>query len=295
MQFGVCVPNYGETCSPDALRAVAVEAEQSGFDSVWCTDHILIPRNSGTPYERIYDSITSLAYLASVTSRVRLGISSLITAMRNPVVVAKQLATVDNLSNGRVMLATSAGWNQKEFSNLGSNFHNRGRKLDESIRLIRTLWSGGRSFEGRVLRQKFDDALFEPPPVQKHLTIWIGGTSRAAMKRAVTLGDGWHPNVQPLDEFAKLVSEFKESFPEAGEKEIGVRIALSLKSEKGEYITVTGQRRVILSSNKSENERILNRLEELGVSYVVVVPSHDGKASVASQVEGLKMIAKDFL
>ncbi len=294
MKFGVCVPNYGETCSTEALRAVAVEAERSGFDSVWCTDHVLIPRNSGTPYERIYDSITSLAYLAGITSRVRLGISSLITAMRNPVVVAKQLATVDNLSNGRVMLATSAGWNEKEFSNLGSNFHSRGRRLDESIRLIRTLWSGGRSFEGRVLRQKFDDAVFEPPPVQKHLTIWIGGTSRAAMKRAVSLGDGWHPNVQPLDEFAKLVSEFT-SFSEAKEKAIGVRIALSMKSERGEYVTVTGQRRVILSSNKGENERILKRLEELGVSYVVVVPSHDGKASVASQVEGLKMIAKDFL
>ncbi len=295
MKFGVCVPNYGETCSTEALRTVAVEAEQSGFDSIWCTDHVLIPRNSGTPYERVYDSITSLAYLAGVTSRVRLGISSLITAMRNPVIVAKQLATVDNLSNGRVMLATSAGWNEKEFSNLGSNFHNRGQRLDESIRLIRTLWSGGRSFQGKILSQNFEDAVFEPPPVQKHLTIWIGGTSRAAMKRAVSLGDGWHPNVQPLDEFAKLVSEFKKSVPQAREKDIGVRIALSLKSEKGEYVTVTGQRRVILSSNKAENKRILNRLEELGVSYVVVVPSHDGKASVASQVEGLKMIAKDFL
>lgn len=295
MKFGVCVPNYGETCSTEALRTVAVEAEQSGFDSIWCTDHILIPRNSGTPYERIYDSITSLAYLAGVTRRVRLGISSLIAAMRNPVVVAKQLATVDNLSDGRVMLATSAGWNEKEFSNLGSNFHQRGRRLDESIRLIRALWSGERTFEGKVLRQRFDDVIFEPPPVQRHLTIWIGGTSKAAMKRAVSLGDGWHPNVQPLDEFARLVSEFKESFPGASEKQIGVRIALSLKAEKGEYVTVTGQRRVILSSSKNENERIVDILKELGVSYVVVVPSHDGKASVANQVEGVKMIAKNFL
>src|SRR5437899_12921233 len=107
-------------------------------------------RNSGIPYERIFESITMLAYLAGVTSKVRLGISSLITAMRNPVVVAKQLATIDNLSNGRVMLATSAGWNEKEFSNLGSNFHNRGRRLNESIRMIRALWSGRRSFVRRL-------------------------------------------------------------------------------------------------------------------------------------------------
>src|SRR2546428_9816430 len=95
MKLGVCVPNYGETSTPDAIQRIAVEAEQMGFDSVWCTDHLLMPRNSGTPYERIYESITTLAYLAGVTSKVRLGISSLITAMRNPVVVAKQLATID--------------------------------------------------------------------------------------------------------------------------------------------------------------------------------------------------------
>ena len=127
MKLGVCVPNYGETSTPDAIQRIAVEAEQMGFDSVWCTDPLLMPRNSGTPYERIFESITTLGYLAGVTSKVRLGFSSLIIAMRNPVVVAKQLATIDNLSNGRVILATSAGWNEKEFSNLGSNFHNRGR------------------------------------------------------------------------------------------------------------------------------------------------------------------------
>src|SRR5213596_3812956 len=149
MKLGVCVPNYGESCSVEALRTVAAEAEKQGYDSIWCTDHVLMPKNSGTPYEKIFESVTTLAYLAATTNRLRLGISSLITAMRNPVVVAKQLATIDNLSNGRVMLATSAGWNEKEFSNLNSNFHNRGQRLDESIRLIRTLWSGGRSFESR--------------------------------------------------------------------------------------------------------------------------------------------------
>ncbi|HEX9197178.1 MAG TPA: LLM class flavin-dependent oxidoreductase, partial [Candidatus Bathyarchaeia archaeon] len=106
MKFGVCVPNYGESSSAEALRTVALEAEHAGCDSLWTTDHILMPINSGTPYERIFDSITTLAYLAAITSRVKLGISSLITAVRNPVVIAKQLATIDNLSGGRLMLAT---------------------------------------------------------------------------------------------------------------------------------------------------------------------------------------------
>src|SRR5262245_5927560 len=122
MKFGVCLPNYGETCSPESLRQVALASEETGYDSVWATDHVLLSRNSNTPYERILDSIATLAYIAGVTDKVRLGTSSLITAMRNPVVVAKQLATIDNLSHGRVMLATSAGWNENEFRNLGSNF-----------------------------------------------------------------------------------------------------------------------------------------------------------------------------
>jgi len=295
LKFGVCIPNYGETCSKEALRTIATEAEGNGYESIWATDHVLMPRNSGTPYERILDSISTIAYLAAVTERVKLGISSLITPMRNPVVVAKQLATIDNLSGGRTMLATSPGWNQTEFSHLGANFHNRGKRLDEIIRLIRALWSGSPTFGSQVIRQKFDDAVFEPRPVQKHLTIWISGNTKPAMRRAATLGDAWHPNVQPLGEFAKLVSEFRSSFPEASSKPICGRIALNVKSEKSEYVSAQGQRRVILSANIEQNKALVGKLEELGVSYLVLVPSPDGKVPVPTQVEGLKMISENFV
>ncbi len=231
MKLGVCIPNYGETSAVDTIQRVAVEAEDLGFDSVWCTDHLLMQGNSGTPYERIFESITTLSYVAGVTKKVRLGISSLITAMRNPVVVAKQLATVDNLSSGRLILATSAGWNEKEFANLGSNFHNRGKRLDESIRMIRALWSGETSFESKILNHRSNDVVFEPRPVQKHLPIWIAGNSMAAMKRAVKLGDGWHPNLFPLDIFRKMVAEFRDTFPEARNKPIAVRAGLNPKAE----------------------------------------------------------------
>lgn len=143
MRFGVCVPNYGVTGTTATVKAVALEAESLGYDSVWCTDHILMPKNSGTPYEEILESMTTLAFLASETRRVRLAVSSLVMPLRNPITVAKQLATIDNLSNGRIILATGAGWNETELSYLGSNFHDRGKRLDESIRLIRKLWSGG--------------------------------------------------------------------------------------------------------------------------------------------------------
>ncbi len=295
MKFGVCVPNYGETCSREALRTIALVAEEEGYDSIWCTDHILLPMNSGTPYERILESITTLSYLCAITNKVRLGISSLITAMRNPVVVAKQLVTIDNLSNGRVMLATSAGWNETEFSHLGSNFHDRGKRLNDSIRLIRALWNGSSRFQGKVLPQNFQDAVFEPSPVQKHLTIWIAGSSRAAMKRAARLGDGWHPNVEPLDQFSRLVKEFREFSPEAKEEEISARIGVNVKTDKSEYVSIRGQRRVILSSDMAQNRTILETLEALGVSYLVLVPSPDGRATVSDQVESLKTIGNEWL
>ena len=295
MKLGVCVPNYGEGCSVEALRTVAAEAEKRGYDSIWCTDHVLMPKNSGTPYEKIFESVTTLAYLAATTNRLRLGISSLITPMRNPVVVAKQLATIDNLSNGRLILATSAGWNETEFSHLGSNFHNRGKRLDESIQLIKDLWAGKTHFQSSVLLPKFKDAVFEPTPVQQTLSIWIGGSSQAAMKRAATLGDAWHPNVQTFDKFAKLVSEFRESFPGSKEMDICVRIGLNSKSDRSEYTSPLGEKRVMLSSNREENRNIMKRLESLGVSYAVIAPNPDGRVSVADQLSGMKMITEDFL
>jgi probable F420-dependent oxidoreductase len=292
MKFGVCVPNYGDSSSPDALRTVALEAEREGCDSLWATDHILMPTNSGTPYEKIFDSINTLAYLAGITSNVRLGISSLISAMRNPVIIAKQLATIDNLSGGRVMLATSAGWNEREFANLGSNFHNRGRRLDASIRLIRKLWRGETSFKSNILGIEFNDAVFEPRPVQDQLTIWIGGTSKFAMKRAASLGDGWHPNVQPLDQFTKLVNDFRKVSPEAKRKPICVRIGINPRAERSEYRSPQGEPRIMLSGNISQNKDIISALEKLGVSYIVGVPSPDGKVSMSNQVEAVKALSK---
>lgn len=295
MKFGVCIPNYGITGTAAAVKKIAAEAERLGYDSIWSTDHILMPKDSGTPYEEILDSISTLSFLASETSNVRLGISSLVMPMRNPVTVAKQLATIDNLSNGRVMLATGAGWNETEFSHLGSNFHDRGKRLDESLRLIRDLWSGGSRFQSKTLKLGFQEAVFHPAPVQERLTIWIAGTSEAAMKRAATFGDGWHPNAQPLESFGKLVQSFKDGFPEANGKEISVRIGLDSKAASSNYLSAQGEKRILLSSNREENAKVIAGLEDLGVSYAVLVPSRDGKASVDQQVEGINMIAKDFL
>jgi probable F420-dependent oxidoreductase len=296
MKFGVCIPNYGDTLTVEGMRTVALTAEEHGYDSIWTTDHVLMPTQSGTPYERIFESITSLACLASLTSKVKLGVSSLIMAMRNPVVVVKQLATLDQLSGGRVMLATSAGWVEKEFSHLGSNFHDRGKRLDESIKLIRALWNDAPSgkFEGKNIPHKFDNVKFEPKPVQRNLTIWVAGNSKAAMKRAVTLGDAWHPNVYPLDKFKELVAEFRK-LPGGKEKPICVRIALNTKMKESEYTGPQGDRRLVLSGNMKDNEKTIFELEKLGVSYMIVATNADGKIPVPDQVDSLSALAKAFI
>jgi hypothetical protein len=109
------------------------------------------------------------------------------------------------------------------------------------------------------------------------------------------MGDAWHPNVQPLDQFAGLVREYRKDFPEAGDKPICARIALNLKAEKSEYLSPQGMKRLILSADMEQNREILERLEALGVSSLVLVPSPDGKASADQQTESLKVFAKEFL
>src|SRR3989442_7242000 len=212
--------------------------------------------------------------------------------MRNPVVVAKKFSTIDKLRKGRLMLATSAGWNEKEFTHLGSNFHNRGRRLDASIRLIRALWKGKPSSKSRIPGIKFMAAVFDPRPIQKQLSIWVGGTSKAAMKRATSIGDAWHPNVQPLDQFTKLVADFRSISPEAKTKEICVRIAINTNEDQSEYKSPQGERRIMLSGDEAQNKKILSGLEQLGVSYIVAVPSPDGRASISNQVDAVKTLAR---
>ncbi|MDG6916003.1 MAG: TIGR03619 family F420-dependent LLM class oxidoreductase [Nitrososphaerota archaeon] len=289
MKFGVCIPNYGNYSAKD-LRMVTLGAETLGYDSVWLTDHIMMSKNSGTPYERILEALTCMAYLAPITERVKLGVSSLIVAMRNPVIVAKQLATIDNLSSGRVMLAVGAGWNEKEFSNLGASFHDRGRRVDESIKLIRALWNGEDELQDPVRRRlSLEDVVFEPRPVQRELTMWVGGVSGAAMKRAIILGDAWHPNVFPLDEFKEMVARFR-GMPGGERKDICVRIGVDSRRDNSEYVGPQGERRVMLSGNRQETGRLIEELASLGVTYMVIATSPDGKVPLESQLDSLRMI-----
>jgi alkanesulfonate monooxygenase SsuD/methylene tetrahydromethanopterin reductase-like flavin-dependent oxidoreductase (luciferase family) len=231
-----------------------------------------MPRKSGTPYERIFETLTTLAYLSGNTSRIKLGISSLVLPLRNPLIVAKQLINLDVLSGGRAIVCVSSGWCRKEYEFLGSNFHDRGKRLDDSIRLIRSAWEGKSEFRGKFFDQNFTDAVLDPKPIQRSIPIWVGGLSDQAMLRAARLGDAWHPNAHPLDKFKTMVEKFRK-LKGAYNKEICARISLNVKLVKTRYVDSGGNTRVVLCSSKSENKKLIEEYCQLGVTRLIVVPA----------------------
>jgi len=187
----VILPNYGVDATPAAIRRVAELAEELGYDSVWTTEHIIVGPEAVDPYGRVYDPLVTLGWIAGWTERIGLGTSIVLVPLHNPMHLAKQAATLQELSGGRLTLGVGMGWHTDEFDFMGVEFEGRGRRGDEAIRLMRALWKGERDFDGE--HWSFHDATSEPlpsPPPE----IWIGGSSPAAIRRARELGDAWHPS-----------------------------------------------------------------------------------------------------
>ncbi len=194
MKFGVQLPHFGPLASAEGTFALARRAEALGFDSVWVGDHVIYPPALAERFgARLYEAVVTLSWVAATTTRIRLGSAVLILPYRNPVVLAKQLATLDVLSGGRLTVGVGVGWLPDEFAALGVPFAERGALTDESLRVIRSLWATERpAFAGRVFQ--FPEMLFAPRPVQRpHPPIWVGGNTPRAVRRAAELGDGWLP------------------------------------------------------------------------------------------------------
>jgi probable F420-dependent oxidoreductase len=191
VHFGVILPNYGEGSSPDGVRRAVEVAEELGFDSVWTTEHIVVGPDAVDPYGRVYDPLVTLGWIAGWTQRVGLGTSIVLVPLHNPMHLAKEVATLQELSGGRVTLGVGMGWHKDEYDFMGIEFAGRGRRADEEIRIMRALWSGDRSFDGDYW--SFRDATFEPRPSPQP-EIWVGGSSARALRRARELGDVWHPS-----------------------------------------------------------------------------------------------------
>ena len=207
--IGCTLPTSGGTSDPGALVGLAQTAEDLGFDSVWLADHVVIPEHiaSAYPYspdgrfptpatQPYLEPLAVLCYLAGATRRIRLGTHVLILPYRHPLLTAKMVSTIDNLSGGRFDLGIGVGWMREEFLALGLEeryFTRRGAATDEQLRILKTVWTEDvASFDGEFYR--FDRLGALPHPVQKpHPPIWVGGHSPAAMRRTARFGDGWLP------------------------------------------------------------------------------------------------------
>jgi probable F420-dependent oxidoreductase len=215
MQFGVFLPTmplwYGTSTAHTAVEEVARAAEALGFASAWANDAVIVP--PGNPMtEGVIEPFVTLASLIHLVPRLHLGISTLVLPQRNAIIVAKQAATLDLLSQGRFILGVGVGWRDKEFAFLGADYAHRGAITDESIALLRTLWREPRvHFRGPTY--SLTDAAFGPQPLRGDLPIWVGGGSAAAARRAAQLGEAWVPNNPGLDAFRAGVATIQAHTP----------------------------------------------------------------------------------
>lgn len=268
MNFGITLPRFATFPSKAAILAVAKQAEELGYDSIWVTDHVWVPEPYLSRFGAVfYEPLTTLAYVAAHTSRIRLGTSVIILPYRNPLVVAKSIATIDQLSDGRVIFGVGTGWCQEEFEALAVPFKERGARATEYLRVMKAVWSADQPvFEGRYY--KFSKISFLPRPQQApRPPIWVGGKSKAAMRRATELGDGWHPNFSTPDDLAVSIPQFQKFAREKGRDPSKLTICLrghvhihDKQEEWTEKYPMTGSVEPIVKS--------LRRDREVGVSYV---------------------------
>ena len=261
MQLGVNVPNFGPGTGPDVLRRWALTVEGLGFDLLMVSDHVAVTPDVAEQYPApFYEPFTTLAWLAGLTSRIRLGTTVLIVPYRHPLLTARMAANLNDLSGGRLVLGVGVGWARQEFDALGVPFRERGRLTDLHLLAIRAAWADGEDYRGGSI------------------PVWIGGNSDAALRRAVRLGDAWHPlRFTPgwltgaLDRMRSIAAELQRPQPA-----LAPRIALHLTSSP-----VTGDDRLAGHGTIEQIAGDLEQLHSLGAGTVVLDPVNGDPAETA--------------
>jgi probable F420-dependent oxidoreductase len=291
MEFGICIPHYGKPLDISNILGTVRRVEELGFDSVWVTDHILVPQTLGIIYrDHMLEPLALLNYVAAITTRVKIGTSVVILPYRNPIVAAKMLATTDQLSAGRLIFGAAVGWMEPEFAALGAPFADRGAFSDECLRLIKLLWTQEKvSFEGRYFT--FADMQASPRPLQQpHPPIWVGGNSPRARRRVAELGDGWHATAMPLEELKVGIADVRNKWARRGrpgEPVVSMRIPCAIEGVSQEVLHYPPRRpgRESLTGSVSG---IVDRLEvyrEFGVSHLALEMSTQSHEATFASLE----------
>ena len=293
MRFGLVLPNYTALASTGAIEAAADAADRLGFESVWSTDHVLVDRGlDAADYRTNFDAIETLAWVGAKHPGLGLGTSVMVVPQRNAVVLAKELATLDALSSGRLIVGVGVGWNEKEFRNLGAaeQFLVRGAYLEETIALWRHLWSGpGEPFNGRFFH--LDDYVFGPLPAQRSsLPIWIGARSEPALARVGRLADGYHASATSPEGFARRLPTIRNAAHAAGRPmptlTARVRVSFDEPAQSSEA------RPYAIRGSVEEMRAEIQKWSDLDVELLVLWFTAD---SVNAQVSNAERFAKDVI
>jgi len=292
IEFGISTLSRGILVSRAAYMQVAQAAERAGFAFLSVNDHVIVPGHLGSAYPytqggawaaaehgHCFDQLTTLAFLAGCTSRLRLLTSVMVVPHRPPIATAKMLATIDVLSGGRLLLGVGAGWMKEEFALLGAPFAERGTVTDEYLEAFKALWTQPRpTYAGRHVN--FADVIFEPKPIQKpHPPIWVGGESPAALRRAVKLGDAWYPGnnsqTEPLDtptRLATAIASLRRLAQTAGRDPASLAVNLIVQNpfEWTSHPIADGSARRLFTGASADMVADAVALEAVGVHHVAV-------------------------
>ncbi len=266
MDFGLALPSLGAGANREGLIAAVEAAERHGFRDVWATDHILVPLDAADDYGRLFEAITLLAWVAGISRGIRLGTSVIVVPMRNAVVLAKELATIDALSDGRLIAGFGVGWNEAEFANVGTDalFHRRGAYLEETVALCRHLWSGSTEpFDGEF--HHFDDFAFEPlPPQGAGVPIWIGARDERALRRVGRLADAYHASATSPEKYAPRIPVIRAAAEAAGRPMpmLSARARVELDAGPESFYTMHGTPEDVAAE--------IRKFAEIGVTHIAL-------------------------
>ncbi len=270
--------------SPNSIGAVARKAEECGFESLWIPEHIILPVTYKSPYpysssgrmgappeSPLHDPMLALAYVAGITSKIRLATGVFVLPIRNAFTTAKAVASLDVLSGGRFIFGIGIGWLEEEFTAVGMNFKDRAMRTREYLALMKELWtSDSPNYHGKSV--SVEGFKFMPKPAQKpHPPIVFGGNTEPSLKRAAKLGDGWYGIAESTDQIGATIKRLRELEREVGRTvplELTVsRLREQLKPEQIEQFAEMGVSRIIVGPGASTREHIAS-MEKFGAEVI---------------------------
>jgi probable F420-dependent oxidoreductase len=248
MKFGIMFANTAWNASGAAAISYAQAAEAAGFESLWTVEHVVVPSGyeSKYPYDKsgkmgggaedfdIPDPLIWMTWVAAATKTIRLGTGILILPQRNALITAKEVATLDALSGGRVELGVGVGWLAEEFAAIGVPFNDRGKRLDDHVHAMRALWTQDKAtYSGSHVQ--FENCIMRPRPVQANIPIVVGGHTEIAARRAGRLGNGFFPGNGTIDELRHLIRVMRESAKEHGRDPDAIEVSAAAMAKPEDF------------------------------------------------------------